>query len=443
MRFSTHAFPLQCVAPHSPSSFVKVPSASSREQPAGAPSAALRQPGGLLLFMWGAYFLNYCDRQAIFAMFPVLKAELGLTDTQLGLTGSIFLWVYGIGCPIAGQLADRFSKRWLVVLSLAVWSAVTFATGLVGTAFALLALRAAMGVSEALYMPAAISLTANAHAPERRSRAIALLTTAQIFGTVGGAWFGGWMAQQGNWRGAFFILGVVGLLYAVPYYLFLRKVNENTRVETRPAGARLAIASLVRVPTYLMLCTVFPLFLFGLWLIYSWLPNFLHEKFTLNLSEAAFTATAYLQGATLVGMLSGGFMADRLYVYTRSSRLWLLVATLVFCAPCLHVLGNSATLTVTCLGAAGFGLFSGFLMGNIFPAAFEVVPADTRASAVGVLNFCGALLSGLAPLVGGMWKRTIGMETLLTLTAFVYLGGAVLVLLGIRYLFPRDYARVH
>jgi MFS family permease len=131
-------------------------------------------------------------------MFPALKAELGLTDTQLGLTGSIFLWVYGIGCPIAGQLADRFSKRWLVVLSLAVWSAVTFATGLVGTAFALLALRAAMGVSEALYMPAAISLTANAHAPERRSRAIALLTTAQIFGTVGGAWFGGWMAPAGQ-----------------------------------------------------------------------------------------------------------------------------------------------------------------------------------------------------------------------------------------------------
>jgi len=251
------------------------------------------------------------------------------------------------------------------------------------------------------------------------------------------------MAQQGHWREAFFTLGVVGLLYAAPYFLFLRKVAENTQVETRSAGAGLAIASLVRVPTYLMLCVVFPLFLFGLWLIYSWLPNFLHEKFSLNLSEAAFTATAYLQGATLVGMLSGGYLADRLYVYTRSSRLWLLFATLVFCAPCLHVLGNSASLTVTCLGAVGFGLFSGFLMGNIFPAAFEVVPADTRASAVGVLNFCGALLSGLAPLVGGMWKRTIGMETLLTLTAFVYLGGAAAVLLGIRYLFPRDYARVH
>lgn len=393
--------------------------------------------------MWGAYFLNYCDRQAIFAMFPALKANLALSDTQLGLTGSLFLWVYGIGCPIAGQLADRFSKRLLVVLSLSVWSIVTFATGLVGTAFALLALRALMGISEALYMPAAISLTANAHAPEKRSRAIALLTTAQIFGTVGGAWFGGWMAQQGRWREAFYALGVAGLFYAVPFFLFLRRVDENTQLETKPAGAKLAIASLVRVPTYVLLCVVFPMFLFGLWLIYSWLPNFLHEKFNLDLAGAAFTATAYLQGATLVGMLSGGYLADWLYAITRSSRFWLLVATLVLCAPCLHVLGNSATLTVTCVGAAGFGLFSGFLMGNIFPAAFEVVPADTRASAVGVLNFCGSLLSGLAPLVGGLWKRTVGMERLLTLTAFVYLGGALLLILGIRYLFPRDYARVH
>ncbi len=414
---------------------------------AAAPSAptppASATAGRLLVFMWGAYFLNYCDRQAIFAMFPVLRADLALTDTQLGLTGSIFLWVYAIGCPIAGQLADRFSKRTLVVLSLAIWSVVTAGTGLATSAFVLLALRAAMGVSESLYMPAAISLTANAHAPEKRSRAIALLSTAQIIGTVGGAWFGGWMAQQGWWREAFLVLGGVGLLYAAPYFLFLRRVNENAAVETKKAGGTLAIGALARVPSYLLLCGVFPLFVFGLWLIYSWLPNFLHEKFGLDLAAAAFTATAYLQGATLIGMLGGGVLADRLYLRTRSSRLWLLAGSLVFCAPCLHALGSSSTLVLTCWSAAGFGLFSGFFMGNIFPAAFEVVPADTRASAVGVLNFCGGMLSGFAPLVGGMWKRTVGMENLLTGTAVAYLAGAVAVVIGIRYLFPRDYARVH
>lgn len=393
--------------------------------------------------MWGAYFLNYCDRQAVFAMFPALKTDLNLTDTQLGLTGSIFLWVYGIGCPLAGQLADRFSKRLLVVFSLVVWSLVTIATGFATSAFMLLALRAAMGVSESLYMPAAIALTANAHAPEKRSRAIAALTTAQIIGTIGGAWFGGWMAQRGQWREAFFILGGIGLLYAIPYFAFLRGVKEDAQVETKKAVAGLAVASLVRVPTFLVLCVAFPIFVFGLWLIYGWLPSFLHDKFSLDLADAAFSATAFLQGATLIGMLGGGFLADRLYRTTKAARLWLLAASLLLCAPCLHALGSSETLAATRLAAMGFGLFSGFLMGNIFPAAFEIVPADTRASAVGLLNFCGALVSGFAPLLGGMWKRTIGIEALLSATAGAYLVGAVLVVAGIKFLFPSDYARIH
>src|ERR1051325_2632710 len=83
----------------------------------------------LVAFMWVAYFLNYCDRQVVFSLFPVLRSDLHFTDTQLGLTGSIFLWIYGIGCPIAGQIGDRFSKRVLVVLSLAIWSLVTIASG--------------------------------------------------------------------------------------------------------------------------------------------------------------------------------------------------------------------------------------------------------------------------------------------------------------------------
>ena len=393
--------------------------------------------------MWFAYFLNYCDRQAVFSMFPALKADLGLTDTQLGLTGSIFLWVYGVGCPIAGQIGDKFSKRLLVVISLVIWSVVTVATGLVGSAFMLLALRAGMGVSESLYMPAAIALTANAHVAAKRSRAIAALTTAQIAGTAGGGWFGGWMAQQGRWREAFFVLGAIGLLYAVPYFLFLRGVSEEAPVETKKTGANLAVSELVKVPTFLLLCVVFPAFVFGLWLLYGWLPYFLHEKFSLGLSAAAFNATVYLQGATLIGMLGGGVLADWLYHRTKAARLWLLTASLLLCAPCLHALGSSTTLDSTRLAAAGFGLFSGFFMGNIFPSAFEVVPANTRASAVGVLNFFGAVVSGFAPLFGGLWKKTVGIPALLSYTALIYLVGAVLLIAGIKFFFHRDYERMH
>jgi predicted MFS family arabinose efflux permease len=393
--------------------------------------------------MWGAYFLNYCDRQAIFSMFPVLRSDLGLTDTQLGLTGSIFLWVYGIGCPIAGQLGDRFSKRLLVVLSLAVWSVVAVLTGFASSAIALLALRGVMGIAESLFMPAAIALTAEAHAPARRSRAIAALTTAQIAGSVGGGWFGGWMAQHGRWREAFLFLGAAGVFYAVPYFLFLRAVKEAPRAEKTEITGGLPIAELFRTPTFLLLCVVFPVFVFGLWLLYSWLPDFLHEKFTLDLSASAFNATAYLQGATFAGLLGGGVLADWLFQFSKAARLWLLAASLALCAPCLHALGNSGGLGATRLAAVGVGLSSGLFMGNIFPTAFEVVSADARASAVGLLNFFGAAVSGCATLFGGMWKKSVGIERLLSGTAFGYFVAALLLVVGIRLLFPRDYERIH
>ena len=402
-----------------------------------------RQATLLVAFMWVAYFLNYCDRQAISAMFPVLKSDLGMTDFQLGLTGTIFLWVYGCGCPIAGQLADKFSKRLLVVLSLVIWSLVTVATGLATSAVMLLGLRAAMGISESLYMPAAVALTANAHPPEKRSRAVALLTTAQIAGTVCGSWFGGWMAQQGQWRAAFFVLGGIGLLYAVPYFLFLRTVRETSERDAPKNRERLALSDVIRVPTFQILCVVFPAFLFGLWMIYSWLPNFLFEKFELELADAAFTATVFLQTSTLVGLMCGGILADKLYTRTKAARLYLMTASLILCAPCLYAIGNSDTLNATRLAASAFGLFAGFFMGNIFPAAFEVVPADTRASAVGLLNFFGALVSGLAPLLVGIWKKTIGVDRWLSYAALIYLAAAVVLIVGIQQLFQRDYERVH
>jgi predicted MFS family arabinose efflux permease len=324
-----------------------------------------------------------------------------------------------------------------------IWSFVTVATGLAGSAFMLLLLRGAMGVSESLFMPAAIALTANSMPPEKRSFAVSLLTTAQIAGVAAGATFGGWMAENGVWRYAFFILGAAGVLYAIPYFIFLSKIQEDTQLETKRSTQWLTIFSLARVPTFVILCITFPVFVFGLWMLYSWLPKFLEDKFDLGAAEASFKASIYMQTANLIGLFSGGFLADWLFKYTKASRMWLLVGSFLLSAPCIYGIGNSDSLYFTCLFMTGFGLFGGLLMGNIFPAAFEVVAADARASAVGMLNFFGAILSGFAPLVVGTWRESVGMENMLAATSIAYLIAGGIVIVNIATLYMSDWERVH
>jgi MFS family permease len=393
--------------------------------------------------MWVAYFLNYSDRQVVFSIFPILKSELHFTDTQLGLTGSIFLWVYAICSPIAGQIGDRFSKRLLVILSLLLWSGVTVLTGFSDSVAMLLFCRALIGITESLFMPAAVALTANAHGPKTRSRAIAIFDTAQLAGVVMGGWFGGFMAQEFHWRAAFYSLGLVGIVYAIPYLTFLRNTSEEAEVETRKAGGALAIAALVRVPSYRVLCLVFPAFTFVLWLLYTWLPNFFYEKFSLTLADAGFTATVYLQSATFVGLLLGGGVADWLYSRTKAARFWLVCGGLFLAAPCVHLVGNSDSLFLTKLAAVGFGLGSGVVMANLIVSSFEVIPADTRASAVGWLNFMGAFVSGFAALLGGLWKETVGIHHMMSYASLACAAAGILLIVGIKLHFQRDYERVH
>ncbi|MCY2998159.1 MAG: MFS transporter [Planctomycetota bacterium] len=403
----------------------------------------------LVAWMWVAYFLNYCDRQAVFAMFKVLKTDLSMSETQLGLTGALFLWVYGIGCPIAGFLADRFSKKKLIIGSLIVWSLVTIATGLSVSATMLLAMRAAMGVSEALFMPAAISMTTNSTVPKWRSRAVASLTTAQIAGVIAGASFGGWMAQQGHWRMAFILLGLCGLAYAAPFAWYLSRLpigadRNETAEDLRSdlayfeTNSRPSLLSIFQVPTFCILCAAFPLFVFGLWMIYSWLANYIEEKFELSTAQAAWISTAYLQLATIFGLFAGGYIADRFRKKYRSARMTVLLASVGCCAPLLVAIGQVENLDLLKFILVAYGFFSGWMIGNIFPAAFEVVGSSRRGLAVGILNFFGAALSGFAPLMVGTWKKSYGLPGMLGVAGIAYALAAILLALAIIFTLPKD-----
>lgn len=396
----------------------------------------------LIAFLWGCYVLNHADRQVMYTLFPVLQSDFGLSDTMLGLTGALFLWVYGLCSPIAGVLGDRWSRRGMVTGSLVVWSFFTVLTGFAPNGTALLVLRGLLGISESLFMPAAYALMASAHGPTTRSKAISIFATSQMLGVAIGGSLSGWLAEKFHWRIAFWVLGSVGILFALPLWRFLKGVPQSflsggsaERADAKGFLRLFLIPSLRVVTTFVAVAT------FGLYLVYTWLPTYLHDRFSLGLAAAGFEASVYPQIGTALGLLIGGALADRAYSRTRAARFWIVLIAFGAAAPSIFLLGQAGSLEGARIAATVFGFCAGFVAGNQAAAAFDVVPASQRASAVGVLNLLGAGVSGFAPFLGGLARRTIGVDRVMVFTGGLYLATGVFLLFGILRWFEADHKR--
>ena len=393
----------------------------------------------LIGFLWLAYVLNHADRQVVYTLFPALQKEFGYSDTVLGLTGALFLWVYGAFSPIAGILGDRWSRPKIVVGSLAMWSTFTILSGFAPNGTALLICRALLGVSESFFMPAGYVLIANAHGPRTRSRAVAVFGTSQMVGVALGGSLSGFIAQHLNWRVSFWVLGSCGLLFAIPLWRFLRRVPPHFNGSaTAPRATLMSFASLFRNPSLRIVTIYVSVATFGLYLVYTWLPTFLFDKFSLGLARAGFEASVYPQIGTIFGLLIGGMSSDRLYPYRHSIHFWVVLIALLGGGPCIYLIGSGVTLEATRIASIFFGCFAGFIFANQAPSAFDVVPAAQRASAIGVLNLVGATVSGFAPFLGGMARKTIGVGQLMIYTSVIYMATAGLVLYAILRHFERD-----
>lgn len=402
----------------------------------------MRVEWALVAYLWFCYVLNHADRQVVYTLFPALQSEFQLSNTVLGLTGALFLWIYGLSSPFSGILGDRLPRTKVVTGSLVLWSFFTLLTGFAFNGPSLLVLRGLLGVSESLFMPAAFALMASAHGPESRSKAIAVFATSQTAGVAIGGSLSGWLAEHLHWRVAFWALGTVGILFALPLWRFLSRVPTSfLRAGAEGKADLRSFLGLLRIPSLCVVTLYVSIATFGLFLVYTWLPTLYHDKFSLGLTRAGVEASVYPQFGSIAGLLVGGTLADWGYRKTPAARFWIILTAFCTAGPSIYLLGHAATLEAARMAAISFGFFSGFISGNQAASAFDVVPPAHRASAIGVLNLLGAVVSGFAPFLGGLARSNIGVDRVMVFTSGMYLVAAAIVLTGILFFFRRDHTR--
>jgi MFS family permease/N-acetylneuraminic acid mutarotase len=387
-------------------------------------------PWILVGLLWVVAVFNYLDRQVIYSVFPLLQAELHLSNVQLGLVSSVFLWVYGLLSPFSGYLADRYGRKLIILASLLVWSLVTWGTGKVGNFGELLATRALMGVSEACYLPAALALIVGYHGKRTQSLASGLHHSGLYVGVVLGGVGGPWLAERYGWRWAFLLLGSIGVLYVLVLSLALCEGGSQAEGSPVPAprGFARSVRELAALPGFGLMVLVFSTLATANCVIYTWLPLYLYESFRMNLTAAGFSATFYLQAASLAGILLGGVLADRWSGATERGRLRTQAMGLLVAGPSLALVGLTASPWLLVAGLVLFGLGRGAYDCNVMPVLSQIARPDLRATGYGLFNLAGCLAGGLVALLAGAMKDAVGLGRVFQLTGMLLL--LVVFLLG-------------
>jgi predicted MFS family arabinose efflux permease len=392
---------------------------------------------------WCVYFLNQADRQVIFSVFPLLQKEFGLSNTELGLLGSCFQWVYGLLVPIAGGFGDVLSRRNLIAIALLVWSAATFGSALASGFVLLLILRALTGAGEAFYYPAATSLIADYHPERTRATAMAIHQTSVYVGIVTSGALAGYVGQHYGWRTAFLSFGAVGILFTPIVRRGVREPVRGAADSAAPVQMPLAerLGELYRNRTAIAMTFAFVCMNFVNVACLAWTPTLVYEKFHLSLAEAGLHATLYHHAGAAAGVLLGGRLADYLSLRSRLSRPLIQLTGLVLAVPFIFLLGWSGSQMVVFISMGLFGLFRGLYDSNLFASLYEVVRPQARATATGIMLAVGFLGGGSSALAVGWMSRRIGLGMALSATSASYVIAAALMGATCLWWFQRDSVR--
>ena len=405
-----------------------------------------RYPWLVVAMLWSICFFNYADRQAVFSVFPLLKKEMNLSTVELGLLGSAFAWLYGLGAPLAGAIVDRIRRKPAILGGLYLWSGICMATALARTFRQLLLFRAAEGCGETIYYPATVSLISDYHGRATRSRALGFLQTSVYVGTIGGGFFAGLIGQRYGWRWSFVVFGGLGILLGVALQRFLLEPRRGAAEASPPkVEAQLpplgAIGLILRTPSALMLMATFVCANFVAVVLLSWMPTFLHDRFQMSLAMAGLSATLFAQLAGMAGAAAGGWLADTLVKRTVRGRLMVQAAGVFAGAPFVALCGFTQSVTWLVVALAGWGFFKGLYDANIFASPFDVIPPGARGTMAGMMNCVGWLGGGgTAPVVVGLIAQRTSLGFAIAMTSVVYCVAGVLLLVCMAAFIERDRA---
>ncbi|MGM9478974.1 MFS transporter [Pedobacter sp. GSP4] len=358
----------------------------------------------VVALLWFVALLNYMDRQMLSTMKPAMQMDIAelKSATNFGYLMAIFLWIYGFMSPVSGIIADKLNRKWLIVGSLLVWSAVTFLMGYATTFNQIYWLRALMGVSEALYIPAGLSLIADYHSAKTRSVAIGIHMTGLYMGQALGG-FGATIASKFSWQATFHAFGFVGMAYALLLVFFLREkkniqVSQSESIRIKPSLFK-GLALLFSNISFWIILIYFAIPSLPGWATKNWLPTLFANNLGIDMAQAGPISTITIAASSFLGVIFGGILSDRWVQKNIKGRIYTSAIGLGLTIPSLLLIGFGHSLFNIIGAAFCFGFGYGMFDANNMPILCQFVSSKYRATAYGIMNmtgvFAGAFITDL------------------------------------------------
>ena len=381
------------------------------------------------------------DRQMLSTMKDAMQVDIVelQSATKFGYLMAIFLWIYALMSPVSGVIADRLSRKWLIVGSLFVWSSVTYLMGIAETFNQVVWLRALMGVSEALYIPAGLSLIADYHTGKSRSLAVGIHMTGLYTGqAIGG--FGATVADAFSWHTTFHWFGIIGIAYAVILMLFLHdkktEILPTEKLQTNPQKEKesvfTSLKSLLTNVAFWVILLYFAAPSLPGWATKNWLPTLFAENLDLPMSQAGPISTITIAVSSFIGVLIGGPLSDKWVQKNLRGRVYTGAIGLGLTIPSLLLLGFGHNLVAVVGAGLLFGIGYGIFDTNNMPILCQFVSHKQRATAYGVMNMIGVSAGAFITHLLGRWGDSGNLGA-----GFAMLAIVVAIALGVQLYFLR------